>query len=316
LRTRSLVGLRRLLSCCLVLPGPLSVAVIPARGDVTLRYELKVTVNPNLPQATAEQLIKSSGLDLPRMQIQKYRKGELYSAFYYSDGDQATLQNPARREITLLDTEDKRYTTLPLDQYVRDMVLRSPQASASTAPALKDHWNSIATGRTRTIHGVEAEEHNVVQTVDFGAVPGAPVLRLVVHMWVAAEGEIKRVPALGEVANSNAGIFAAISPDLLQRAARMPGLGDGFFSLIGEFRQLDLPLRMDVDVFAPAIVALTREMPQGAANPLGTNLDTDSPLLQLTEELTDLSTAEISDSVFRVPPGFTAVSLAELRSGN
>jgi hypothetical protein len=59
-----------------------------------------------------------------------------------------------------------------------------------------------------------------------------------------------------------------------------------------------LILRMQIDLFMPAMGALMKQSGTDAA------LNPDAPFIEMRQELAEISTAAIPESVFRIPEGY------------
>jgi hypothetical protein len=305
--------------------GPLSVILLclplfrgAVQADVTLRYECKVTVSPGLPPEIREELLKTFGSRLPPKYIQHFRGGKLH----FSYGDDEAIVDFAKRDITLLEGETKRYSIIPIEQYLREVVgiAAVPAQTTEKGASLRSHSESIITGRTTFVSGVEAEERNILFTVDTSA-STLPAIRVVAHVWSAKETELKRLPALEELVPYQIRILEVTDPVGPLRTAfrQLRDLAEGFASLAENFRPQDTVIRLTIDFFVPTLAALSRqlrELPAGVASPLGEGFDPDAAFVEVTQELTGISAEPIPASVFAVPASYRAVTLAELMAGN
>lgn len=296
-------------------------------ADVTLRYESKVSLNPSLPAALTEPMMKGLNLALPMSMAQQYRNGKLAVSF----GKINVIVDLNKHEITLLDPDGKRYATVSADKYadaVSGAVPDTPAQAQAMLASMKGHSESKLTGRTETIQGIEAEEREVLMTLDAPSAPGlppgtlppGPMMRMVMHVWTAKGSEALRVSALREIAGYGVMSLDMIDPvSTIQKAFRqLPGLGDGIASLQKDLQSGGSPvmLRMQMEMFMPMLGAIAKQLPPGAANPFGAGFDPDAALMQMTEELTELSTTQISDSAFQIPDGYQAVSVADILRAN
>ncbi len=182
--------------------------------------------------------------------------------------------------------------------------------------AMKGHSQSKATGRTATIQGVEAEEREIVMTVDLPEMPGGPtgaMMRMVMHLWTAKASEATRVPAIRELAGYKLFSIAGMDPvtSMAKTFQQIPGFGDTMSALMKELKSggTSVFLRTQVEMFMPMMGAMLKQMP---GSPAGAGFDPDAPLVHLTTELAELSTASVSDSVFQVPEGYQSVPAADI----
>jgi hypothetical protein len=292
------------LAICLAL-----VAAVPSlHADVTLRYETRTTLNPSLPPQIAEVMMKSLSMTLPEMSAQQFRNGKLF----YSQAKLNLIVDTAKREITMIDSLGRRYATVPADQYgsaISGSMPEVPGQARSMPGSMKIHAESAPGGATATIQGIQAEDHALVFTIDGPTgqgLPGGPMVRMTMHMWLAKGSEALRVQALREVSGYNLMAMEALSPvaTIQKMFQQFSGMGDAFAGL-----QKDLiagggsvMLRMQLDMFVPMMAALTG---QAASDP-------NAPFVQITQELAQISTEAVPDSVFQVPDGYQAATVAEI----
>lgn len=291
-------------------------AAVPAlNADVTLRYETKVTVNPNVPAQLTEQMTKAVSAGLPSSSKQQYRNGKLLVGTAGTN----VMVDLSKREVTLIDPGRKRYATVPADQYSDEAARLTPQLPAQATAlmaSMKSHSEAKLTGRTETIQGIEAEEHEVVMTIDSPpglGVPDGPMVRMVMHVWTAKGSEALRVGALREVAGYRSLSLDEINPVAVLKKGfgQFPGLSEGLASLMNDL-QGSLLLRMRMELSMPMLAGMMKQLPAGAANPFGAGFDANAPLMELTQDLGEISTAEIPDSVFQVPEGYQAAGVGEI----
>jgi hypothetical protein len=65
-------------------------------------------------------------------------------------------------------------------------------------------------------------------------------------------------------------------------------------------------LRVHMDMFMPAMAAMMQRMP--AADP-------DAPFMQMNQEVVELSTTPVPDSVFQIPEGYQEAAASDLIKG-
>ena len=97
--------------------------------------------------------------------------------------------------------------------------------------AMKFGADSKMTGRSATIQGIEADERELVITIEgppMPNVPPGPMMRMVVQFWTAKDAETMRVPAIREVTGYNLWAYAADESavrDWRRCFKQMPGHG-------------------------------------------------------------------------------------------
>ena len=289
---------------------PLTLSV--AHADVTLRYKMEFKTNPGLPAQMPAGF-------MPQETVLRLKNGKGFSAFmgYNSIVDFTT------REITLLDTAGKRYAKLPYDQFGEEMANAMPEMQAQTRAAMPSMKADVSpageTGRTAVIQGVEAEEREIEVSVEGPAVPGmpaGPMVKIVVDLWRAKPGEVVRVPAIRELTGYALWSYATMNPIgfMGKMMKQLPGFSDIFEPLMKETQQGPTVLRMHMDMFMPAIAAMMQRMPAGS-NPAGVSYDPNEPFMQINQEVAELSTDPVPDSVFQIPEGYREAAASDLIKG-
>jgi hypothetical protein len=296
----------------------LTLLAIPALdADVTLRYQTEIILNPSLPAQLIQQAMKGMSTAVPKESLLQLKGGKGFS----SAGANSTICDLPRQELTLLDQEGRRYATLPVRQYEEEMAAAMPQMppeQKAAMPAMKSHVESKATGRTLTIQGVEAEEQEVVITVEGPLMPNAPagpMVRVVMHLWTAKAGEALRNQAIRELTGYSLFAVATMNPvaSMEKMFQMMPGFADTFTVVYKGLQSGGTPviLRMQMDMFMPMFAAMAKQMPPGV-DPFGAGFDPNAAFLQMSQELVGISAAAVPDSVFQVPADYTRAAAADL----
>lgn len=273
-------------------------AISPLFADVTLRYRAETRPNG-----------EARGTDVPEETLLQFKNGKGFT----SSGASVSICDFTRKEITLLDKGRKRYATMGFQQLmdeVASVMPQVPEGSKAVMAQIQTHVETKNTGATATIQGIEGEEHEIVATVD-GPVNQAggmgPMMRIEMRFWTAKASEIARKPAIREVAAYNLVSSGTMNPlAAVQRILRqMPGSG-----LVAEFgKELQTSgtmvlLRNQTKLFITMLAAPN--------NPAGGAADPETPVMQLDQELTEISTSALPDSIFQVPPEYRPAPAAEI----
>lgn len=295
----------RAFACVFLMPLTLSVV----RADVTLRYKMEIKANPGLfAQMAAAALPQESMLRL------KGGKGFSTSMGFNSIIDFAT------KEISLLDTAGKRYAKLTSDQFGEEIARAMPEmpaeARAGMAPMKADVSPARVTGRFAVIQGVEAEEREIAISVGGPAMPNmppGPTVKMVVQLWSAKPGEVTRVPAIRELTGYTLWSYGTMDPTVFmgKMMKQMPGFSDVFEALMKEMQKGTTVLRVHMDMFMPAMAGMLGRMPAGS-NPSSASFDPDEPFMQMNQEVVELSSAPVPDSVFQIPEGYREAAASEV----
>jgi hypothetical protein len=290
---------------------PLALTLSVAHADVTLRYKMEIKTNSALPA----QMVRV----LPQETVLRLKGGKGFSS---SMGFNSIIDFTTK-EITLLDTAGKRYAKMPYDQYGEEVARAMPEMPAEARAAMPSMKADVSparlTGRTAVIQGVEAEEREIVVSVDGPAtpnMPSGPMVKLVIHLWSAKPGEVMRVPAIRELTGYSLWSYATMNPTAAmdKMMKQVPGLAGAFAPLMEEIQKGTTVLRAHMEMFMPAMAAMLQRMPAGG-NPSGASIDPNEPFMQLNQEIAEISTEPVPDSVFQIPEGYQEAPATELIKG-
>ena len=293
---------------------------ISLHADVTIRYKTDVKMNPNLPPMIAQQATQGMMSGAMPTDISMQLKG---GKGYTAAGITTAIVDFTKQEITLLDKDGKRYSTVGVNDFADQMVAAMPampdQAKAMMS-AMKSHFTSKATGATATIGGVESEERILDISIDGPAmpnVPEGPMLRMVMHVWTAKQSEVMKNPAIRELAGYNLYSYSVMNPvGMMEKMFhQMPGMGDAFTGMVKELKSGGTPavMRTQIEMYVPMIAAIMKANPQAAA--MFGNFDGESPLMTMTQDVAELSSAAVPDSVFQIPEGYKTAPAADILKG-
>ncbi len=307
--------------------------VVPAvRADVTIHYKNDLKLGrgapPPVAQAVSNQM-KSFLSDAKVIQI-KQTKG------YSTMGPFASLVDFAKQQITLIDPAHKQFTTVYLKDYADEVLAAMQAADTPSMPpeaqkildAMKTSFSSRKTGRTDTILGVQVEETELTLAIEMpppgGASPTAgatqasapiPMMRMVIQLWTATAPEIQRIPALQEFVSahmeSSAESLIMIPGGSMQKLlSSLPG-GRGFTEVLEELsKSKSVTLKTHAEFYTPALAQAFQAM-QNQGEDLPKGFDPNAPIMEMSMEATDISTAPIDDAVFQVPRDYHVVLVPE-----
>ena len=241
-------------------------------------------------------------------------------------GPLAAIADYGRNDVALLDPQGKRYATVPLAEFgdrfaaaLRATVLRG--AGPPLVPVPHFDVATKKTGKVALIQGIRAEESLTEITVQMPSMTQGPpgpldaafsTLRVEMHSWVAQAAEIRRVPALKDLADYTERSTRALDPyELLSKAlAAMPGFGEQLGETLGKLAKTNsgLTLRVATAVYMPAISQLLLLAAGGAPS----GFDPDGPIAESLMDVAEISTDAVPDSAFTVPAGYQAAPFEEL----
>lgn len=300
------------------LVASLGLLALCLHADVTLRYKTDIKMNTNLPPAIAQQA--TAGMmngAMPTDISMQLKNGKGYS----SAGLATSIVDFTKSQITLLDKDGKRFATMPAKDFGDQMAAAMPalpdQAKQIMA-TMKSHFASKSTGATETISGIASEERQLEITIDAPAmpnVPPGPMMRMVMHLWTAQSGEALKNPAIRELAGYNLFAFATMNPvsAMEKMFQQMPGFADAFTGMMKEYqggKTTPVVTRMQIEMYLPMIGTMMKANPQAAA--MFGNFDAESPLMTMTQNIAELSTAAVPDAAFAIPEGYKEAPAADI----
>ena len=187
---------------------------------------------------------------------------------------------------------------------------------------MKTNVESHSTGRTATIQGIEAEEREFVLTLDLPmpGVPttGGPLLKMIMQVWSPKPEEVQRVEALEELKTYMASAASAMNPAEMvkQLGAIIPGFGDSLSGMISDMtKDGAMTLRTHMEIMMPLLATMARQMPRQAGQAPPPEVDPNAPLMQMTQELVELSSNPVDEAIFHVPADYQSVPLEEILKG-
>lgn len=281
-------------------------------ADVTVRYtaEFKSSLPGAMQQAAAQ--LKSA---MPAGTVLRIKGSKSYTEY----GAMRAVADSSTKQMTLLDPDRKKFATTDADQYLKAVtgaIPKMPDGIASIIASFKMKTASKLTGRTATIQGIGTEEREIELSVEAPAtqgMPAGPLVRVVIQVWMSKESEMERVPALREWAAYNHSAISSANPasSLKKVFDMLPGMANGLSDTLQELtKPTSVMMRMHFDLFMPAIAAAMKQMP-AESNPLGTDFDPNGSLMQMEQQVAELSTEPVPDSAFQVPAEYTQEPIDE-----
>jgi hypothetical protein len=283
------------------------------RADVTIRYQSEIKTSAVL-QPMMEKLGKTMQANTATSIRMRGNKG------YTTAGNSTEIFDFATGDVTLLDPAHKTYAVLPMSQLankisgaVPQMTPEQTKALQEAAASIKSNVESRMTGKTAEIQGVQAEEREVTLTMDMPMLaamnPNGPAMRMVMHIWTARKEEALRVPSIRELTGYQAWQRYMLNPAGMfeKLAGKMPGMSDSIRPVIEElFKNPSVILRTHVEMHMPFLVTMLAKQMSGQGQPMPA-VDPDAPVLEMNQEVAELSSAPVEASLFEIPPDYAAV---------
>jgi hypothetical protein len=288
------------------------------RADVTIRYQSEIKTSAVL-QPMMEKLGKTMQASTATSIRMRGNKG------YTTAGNSTEIFDFATGDVTLLDPAHKTYAVLPMSQLANKIAGAVPQmtpeqtkALQEAAASIKSNVESKMTGKTAEIQGVQAEEREVTLTMDMPMLaamnPNGPAMRMVMHIWTARKEEALRVPSIRELTGYQAWQRYMLNPAGMfeKLAGKMPGMSDNIRPVIEElFKNPSVILRTHVEMHMPFLVAMLAKQMSGQGQPMPA-VDPDAPVLEMNQEVAELSSAPVDGSLFEIPADYAAVSADDM----
>jgi len=208
----------------------------------------------------------------------------------------SALADFGKQELTVFDPARKIFATIPLSQYRDRIKAAMPEMQAALSqifdPA-RIKVASIATRRTAIIQGMAAEEHELNIAVPV-VIPGGDSsskaeMELAMRIWIVTAPDLRSKPALGELA-----AFGQWQKYFLDTAGAFPGWQSAFEEMTrkgGVVLRTHTEVRMIVPGISPADAA---------------------PVMETNEEVADIATGPLEESLFRVPREYVAAPFEDL----
>ena len=297
-------------------------AAAPLRADVTVRYESDMKMTSLMPSPAGDQAEKARHDRMSGMMRAPLRMKNGKS--WTSVGQWTYIVDYTSQQLTLLDKEHKTFTKLPSAEFSVKMGERMaaimpqmPAAMKESMEAMKTSVESKKTGRTDTIQGIQAEEREVVMSVEMpNLMPGASEtgmsLKMVMQIWTARPEEALRNQAVREFTGYSIYANQFMNPlaAMQKMMGSMPGFAEVFKPLAGEMSQNNaMMLRWRMAIYMPLSAAMRKRMAE--SNPSGGTIDPDAPFMQMTQEAVEVSSAPVEESIFQVPADYQTVPADE-----
>jgi hypothetical protein len=253
-------------------------SAVPAllRADATVRYQTEM----------ASPVARIPGQNGSTAVYMKGNKGATVSDY------QTTIVDFAKQQVTIIDTERRKYATLPASEYGDKISQLMPSAmpeGAGVDEMLKTMKTTCATKEsvsTETIQGIQAEERDVtcsmtmsmpasVQQGTGGAMTGMG-MKFVMRTWSATPGERVRVPGLWQLSGfelwqkyfmNPTGGFGKMMPDAM--APMLEAMSKG--------QSVTLRSTMEMSMSLPSPVPLPADTPLSGVNYFSRSTTTISP---------------------------------------
>jgi len=275
------------------------------RADVTIRYQSEFKTSAALGPAM-EPFMKAMQAGSATTVLMRGNQA------YTKAGNRIQIFDLVKREMTLIDPAHKTFATFPVSQFADKMADAVPQAKPEQMQAaqqamasIKTNLDSKLTGNSAEIQGVQAEEREVTLTMDIPTPSGmnqpALNMKLVMHIWTPKKEEVLRVPAIRELTAYQALQKYIVNPAgmLDKMFGKMPGMSSTMGPMFDEINKIpSVILRMHMELYMPFLAAAAKQMADGPMP---------GPMMEMNQEVAELSSAPVDASLFEIPKDYAAV---------
>jgi TonB family protein len=263
-----------------------------ARADLTFWYKLTLKAGEGMPNEASAAVLHAMKA-IPPETVTRIR-GDMSRSEAMG---RVTLMDYARRQVTVLDPREKRFATVPFDEFPAAV---PPPADAVEAQRNIDVY-AAETGRFARVYGISVQEHAIVMSLVIPGSSGQPLeVRVDMGLWLPLADETARVPELNEYAAWAARVRGSRDPmEMLNRLfAAVPGFSQQMRAATESLREAGdaPPLKVQIEVRMTG----APEIPAGN-------------LAEVDLELVDMSNAPLAEDLFNVPPGYSSVSAKDLQ---
>jgi hypothetical protein len=239
-------------------------------------------------------------------------------------GGVTTIADFAKQEITLVDTVRQKYATIPASEYGAKIAQGVAQVAGATQMAgaagvfnsMKTTCESKKTGRMEVIQSIQAEEREQTcsLTIEFpenlrqaGTPKNGMGIKFVTHIWFASPAERLRVPGLWQLSGFE--LWCKYFANPIEAMGKfMPGGMADMYADMRRDQSVLLRLNMEAYMDMPSI--------PGAATALGLPMiASGAPVMKMAQEIVELSTSPLDDSLFQIPDGCTAEPFGDVFNG-
>ena len=305
-------------------------------ADGTIRYTSSVKYGPVVAAiASLSKTPMNLTLPAPTSRTMHLKNGKMQQ-----DGGLFTgIFDSKNAQITLIDPKRKMFATASEADFVGQLLASLP-ARPPVPPQAQMFLESMTmtyasqkTGRTGMTLGLQTEETEMTLSLNTplppamlallpnaSLRPGAPVtvLKMVIHIWYPTQAEVARVPALGEFTSfwsdetsMNADVTSLMAA-MQKLLGKYPGLGSGLTAMTEDtFKNRRVMLKADVELYAPVMAQLAPIMKTQRVP----DFDLTAPVIELSTEAVEISSAPLDDSVFAVPSDYRATPFADFLQG-
>jgi hypothetical protein len=295
-------------------------ATLPVFADVTVSYQYDVKTVSFMPSQAKDILHEQSGQPALRM-----KNGKAWS---HANG-MTSITDLKTQQMTLIDSENQTISTLgagELADKLGALVAAQQEQMKGKLPeearkhmdemlsSMKITTDSKKTGRTETIQGVQADERQITITIEIPPPPGVsqtlPSQKIVMALWTAKPEEIVRNQAIRELAGYTqwTNIFMNPAGMIGKITGAIGAAGKGIESITKELSGGVL-LRMQMSMYMTASPEVMQAIAKAKGS--GAPVDPNAPIMEMTTEVSQLSTAPVDDAVLQVPADYKTIDASD-----
>jgi len=282
-------------------------------ADVSIITQTKTEPGDLMPQF-AQAMMMSAADGRARLRVNRGRSLLKYHSF------DAIVEGTG---ITLVDRRSATFATGTMSDFVAAERARKGEIPPEIEKMFSEGGKAevLKSDRTDVVLGIKVVERllNVSLRMTMPPMPfpsAAPMpkdlhMNLRIHLWSPIPSEVERVPALKELVAASRSAMGLGGEQMMTNLEDLVPIGqDVIAKLVEELSAAGAyPLRTQLEVSMPEMLALMSQM-GGSTSAVPS--DPNATFLKMTQEVSELSTEPLNESLFQAPKDFKEISFAEL----
>jgi hypothetical protein len=276
--------------------------LLPARGDITLRYAMDLVPGPGVPP----DLLARLKAEMKQSQPDLFDQGMVYVFTddgwnYTRNGSFVLIFDPETQLQNVLLTSKKVYASMAAAEWQRIQGSKKSDLEKIAQPGALT-ISSDRTNRSKRVLNIYTEERRITMKFSMprqGLPEGA---QTTLSFWCPTPGEIERVPALRRLEELTQSGLARFSPaqQIAEAFGSNPQMAANLLMLSQEMSQVGIYLEMRLATILPGL------------QPEEIKTDSPSPLMEIVYTLKELSDAKAPRHYFQIPEGYRKVEIEEI----
>src|SRR5229473_1584117 len=157
-----------------------------SRADLTLRHSLEVKFGALLPAEAIEAAKKQMASGFPNEIVTRVKGDKVYS----KSGLMTSIVDCGTDQITLLNSDTKKYATVPMADYPGTVMQVHPAMSPAVEKVFQDLKFDVQTrktGRGGMLQGIRGDENEIVISIEMpGPQKTNAAFKVIIEQWIAS----------------------------------------------------------------------------------------------------------------------------------